>query len=311
MAQPMHDTIILHSIIEILEVCLHLLNDPSHTIINASLECICVIVNQPNANLKKLLNSKSLEHNDILRNRKSLKNKIFNRKLSASSIELSRTELSMTTTTSSAACQQPRGSSMKKLNTAGTISIDISGNMHSESGATSPTNAAAAMASSTKRSRSTTIDDSEKEKKRQEDFNENREDAQRCGLNASGDRVSSRLLAAVSGNDDKCLLSYSDNEMESFKSFDLDTSMNESAAATSSPSAENVHRGKKSDSISLKSQKSTESIGSFFNSILSHPNTGKSNVNLLLHFPVTIRRNSHLDAFCCSNYFVVTASHST
>lgn len=124
-----------------------------------------------------------------------------------------------------------------------------------------------------------------------QEFNENRGIAQRFDLDASGSRRgSNRLLAAVAAQDDKCLLSYSDNEMESFRSFDLHTTTtsiaahsdasHDAAAFKSSSSSGSVHR-KKSDTVSLKSQKSTESIGSFFNSILTHPNTGKSAATLL------------------------------
>lgn len=250
----------LYTIIEILEVCLHLLNDPSHTIINASLECICVILNQPNVSLKNLLNSKSLEHNDILHNRKSLKNKIFNRKLSASSIELSKTE----------STSQPKTPLSKRLNaTTGTI-INASGASNMQSGigmASTPPLPPPRRTTATAVTNDATANDAAEQMKKswRDNFNEH--------LDEGGNRNESIRLSAASENDDKCLLTCSDNDMESLKSMDFETNLdrataNESFVAKSNPAP------RKSDSISLKSQKSTESIGSFFNSILSHPNTG-------------------------------------
>lgn len=257
-ATSRNDPNTLHTIIEILEVCLHLLNDPSHTIINASLECICVILNQPNFHLKNLLNSKSLEHNDILHNRKSLKNKIFNRKLSASSIELSKTE----------STSQPKTSMSKRLNVTGTI---ISSNMQSGITASTPSTATATpTATLTNDNATVNVDARQMVKNMRDNFNEHL---------AEGKQHESIHLSGASENDDKCLLTCSDNDMESLKSMDFLTNLdraptNESCVLTKSNPASGSQQPKKSDSISLKSQKSTESIGSFFNSILSHPNTG-------------------------------------
>lgn len=256
LSSPSLDYATLSSIIEILEVCLHLLNDPSHTIINASLECICVIVNQPNTHLKMLLNSKSLEHNDILRNRKSLKNKIFNRKSSASSIELSRTEMIFLPTVDTR--KETRTTTLTYPSTStGITSIDDK-NIQSE--------------------HESVIDDDVKKEK----FNENRvqipHSSDADSTTEDGGDGKNRLIL-TKGNDDKCLLSCSDNELESFKCIEFEStkldatdSINESSIEKPSPSG---GKRKKSDLISLKSQKSTESIGSFFSSILSHSNTGK------------------------------------
>lgn len=209
-------------------------------------------------NLRNLLNSKSLEHNDILRNRKSLKNKIFNRKLSASSIEMSRTDTTL-----------PAKDATKPSNITGITSIDIK-------------NVAASK-------RDSVIDDVQKEKYRQGELNQNRTQIE-CdgggggGVGGSGGASGGKNLLAPDGNDDKCLLSCSDNELESFKNIGFEASNADSM--TESPMGKPSPIGgarKKSDSFSLKSQKSTESIGSFFNSILSHSNAGKF-VDLLFFF---------------------------
>lgn len=246
LSTPILDTVVLHSVIEILEVCIHLLSDPSHTIINASLECICVIVNQPTDNLKNILTSKFLEHNDILRNRKSLKNKLFNRKLSASSIELSKTELT----------PQPRSLSKRPI-IAGTITIETK-NMQSTG----------AVYGSSPEKKERVFTDSSKE--------HSRADIGSSSIVRDEDGLLAVSASSAAGNDDKCLLSCSDNELESFKSMDFETNLDPYASSQCSmkSSATPTIQRKKSDSISLKSQKSTESIGSFFNSILSHSNTG-------------------------------------
>lgn len=77
----------VHKVIEIIEVCLHLLNDSSHTIINASLECLSVILSNSNAKLNSFLFGDSLNHIEILCKKRSLKNQLFRRKLSITSIE--------------------------------------------------------------------------------------------------------------------------------------------------------------------------------------------------------------------------------
>lgn len=78
--------------------------------------------------------------------------------------------------------------------------------------------------------------------------------------------------------DEKALLTCSDIEMESFKYTDFDTSRGDAdrgydSSATHSPAIASAQRkmSASGDSVSLKSQ--SDSIGSFFTSILAHPNT--------------------------------------
>lgn len=200
-------------------------------------------------NLKDLLNSKSLKHTDILRNGKSLKNKIFNRKLSASSIEMSRTDTTL-----------PVKDATKSSTITGSASID-SKNVQSLP--------------------ESVIDDVKKEKYRRGELNQNRaqieSDGTVGGVSDDDGIRDGKNMIAPDGNDDKCLLSCSDNEFEPFKNMGFETT-NFDSVGVSSPVG-GVR--KKLDSMSIKSQKSTESIGSFFNSILSHSNAGKL-VNELL-----------------------------
>lgn len=82
--------------------------------------------------------------------------------------------------------------------------------------------------------------------------------------------------------DDKALLTCSDIELDSFKTNDFidashDTDKGYDSSTMQSPVATSSQRKQSLiDTVSLKSQKSTESIGSFFNSILTHPNTGRN-----------------------------------
>ncbi|KAJ6637731.1 Huntingtin [Pseudolycoriella hygida] len=62
-------------IIQILDVCLHLLQDKSHSIINASLEVILAILRCPEKSLKTLLTSR--DHIEIIRRENSLRNLVF------------------------------------------------------------------------------------------------------------------------------------------------------------------------------------------------------------------------------------------
>lgn len=78
---------VAHKVIEVYEICLHLLGDKNHTIINASLECLCVILTNSKPKLTNLLISD--KHMEILCKKRSLKNQIFRRKLSTSSMEVS------------------------------------------------------------------------------------------------------------------------------------------------------------------------------------------------------------------------------
>lgn len=83
-------------IIQILDVCLHLLHDKSHSIINASLEVIHAILRCPNKTLKTLLTSR--DHIDIIRQEESLRNLIFRRsgdKISSSINEIDKNYFEM------------------------------------------------------------------------------------------------------------------------------------------------------------------------------------------------------------------------
>lgn len=77
---------VAHKVIEVYEICLHLLGDKNHTIINASLECLCVVLTNSKPKLTNLLISD--KHMEILCKKRSLKNQIFRRKLSTSSMEV-------------------------------------------------------------------------------------------------------------------------------------------------------------------------------------------------------------------------------
>lgn len=77
----------VHKVIEVIEICLHLLNESSHTIINASLECLSVILSNSNAKLNSFLCGDTLNHIEILCKKRSLKNQLFRRKTSITSIE--------------------------------------------------------------------------------------------------------------------------------------------------------------------------------------------------------------------------------
>lgn len=86
------DHIVIAKTIEFVEFCLHLLHDPSHTIINAALECLNVIFDDPRPRLKHFLCSSQLKHMEILRKRRTLKHQIFKTKSSTSSIEFGRSK---------------------------------------------------------------------------------------------------------------------------------------------------------------------------------------------------------------------------
>lgn len=198
------DHIVIAKTIEIVEFCLHLLHDPSHTIINAALECLNVIFDDPRPRLKHFLCNSQLKHMEILRKRRTLKHQILKTKSSTSSIEFGRSK----------------------------------NNLFSASIASSP----AHTNQSTENPHDTTIGDKR--------------------LNATGD--------------EKALLTCSDIEMESFKSTDFDTSRGDldrgyDSSTTHSPATMQRKLSVGGDTASIKSQ--TDSIGSFFTSILAHPNT--------------------------------------
>lgn len=77
----------VHKVIEMIEICLHLLNESSHTIINASLECLSVILSNSNAKLNTFLFGDPLNHIKILCKKRSLKNQLFRRKPLITSVE--------------------------------------------------------------------------------------------------------------------------------------------------------------------------------------------------------------------------------
>lgn len=78
-------------IIQILDVCVHLLHDKSHSIINASLEVIHAILRCSHKNLKILLTSR--EHIDVIRQEDSLRNLIFKKTGTRSSTSKSNNEI--------------------------------------------------------------------------------------------------------------------------------------------------------------------------------------------------------------------------
>lgn len=203
------DHIVIAKTIEIIEFCLHLLHDPSHTVINAALECLNVIFDNPHPRLKHLLCSHQLKHMEILRKRRTLKHQIFKTKSSTSSIEFGRSK----------------------------------NNLFSASFASSPAHVNPS-ATETGFGHETFFDEK---------------------------RTSTT-------GDEKNLLTCSDIEMESFKTTDFDTSRGDldrgyDSSNTHSPAIGLTQRklSTSGDTASLKSQ--TDSIGSFFTSILAHPNT--------------------------------------
>lgn len=202
------DHIVIAKTIEIVEFCLHLLHDPSHTIINAALECLNVVFDAPRPRLKHFLCSSQLKHMEILRKRRTLKHQIFKTKSSNSSIEFGRSK----------------------------------NNLFSASFASSPAHENQAVI----------------------ETESGHDQIDRKRMNATGD--------------EKALLTCSDIEMESFKCTDFDTSHGDldrgyDSSATHSPAIGPSHRkmSTSGDTVSLKSQ--TDSIGSFFTSMLAHPNT--------------------------------------
>lgn len=203
------DHIVIAKTIEIVEFCLHLLHDPSHTIINAALECLNVIFDDPRPRLKHFLCSCQLKHMEILRKRRTLKHQIFKTKSSTSSIEYDR--------------------SKNNLFSASIASSPIHVNQSAND-----TESGHEMAISEKR------------------------------INTTGD--------------DRALLTCSDIEMESFKSTDFETSRGDidrgyDSSAMHSPAIASTQRKLSSNGDTVSSKSQTDSIGSFFTSILAHPNT--------------------------------------
>jgi hypothetical protein len=102
-------------------------------------------------------------------------------------------------------------------------------------------------------------------------------DTKRSPLSNSGDVVgSSQHLHPMSASQqflrvEDISLTASDIENESFKSLEFETTDGALDSATKMASADE----KEEETMSLRSQKSTDSIGSFFNSLLTHSNTGE------------------------------------
>lgn len=205
-----------HKVIEIYEICLHLLNDSNHTIINASLECLCVILNNSKPQLTTFLVNDKLMHMEILCKKRSLKNQIFRRKLSSSSFEMS---------TSKNLFESPKNAGKAKKS-----EIRI-------------------RTSSTRE-----LDNSES-------------DASNVLDNTS---VQNALC------DDRGLLTGSDIELDSMRLNDFELCQsNESLVQMPDKNSPAIKKSG-TETNPLKSQKSTDSIGSFLNTLM-HPNTGKSN----------------------------------
>lgn len=210
LANPL-DTCVVHKMIEIYEICLHLLNDTNHTVINASLECLCVILINSKPQLTNILNSDQLTHMEILCKKRSLKNQIFRRKSSATSLDASVSKNQLNS--------PKRPTSPAKQSTANTPMSVISRE----------------------------LDESD---------------------------ASNVLDFGTIKSDDKGLLTGSDVELDSLRLNDFELCQsNESLvqlSATNSPSVKKSAH----ESTPLKTQKSTDSIGSFLNNLM-HTNTGK------------------------------------
>lgn len=227
--------------IEIYDLCLHLLHDKSHSIINAALEVICIVLNEPRPKLKALLTTD--EHVDIIRKRKSLKSMLFNRNLNESK------------TTS-------RKSSAETIKNA----------TYDKAKEYSPAT-------------TTTLQSKTQEQPLADNpnVNKNKIEFETMERKENYFRVKHRNCQDATVAGVAITTTDSDIEMDSFKSieFDSEIAMSQSFTLSHDEGVDNAAVGdkpprrQKSDTTSLKSQKSTESIGSFINSLLSHSNTGK------------------------------------
>lgn len=211
-ANPL-DQCVVHKTIEIYEICLHLLNDTNHTIINASLECLCAILTHSKPQLTNYLASDQLIHMEVLCKKRTLKNQIFRRKLSSSSIDVS-----------------------------------ISKNQ-----LVSPINMAKA--------------------KTQESSTPSRKIG---GLSKELEYPDAKNPVPPSSSyDDKGLLTGSDVELDSMRLNDFELCQsNESLLQLSEKNSPAIKKSSHNENQPLKTQKSTDSIGSFLNQLM-HPNTGK------------------------------------
>lgn len=191
------DVQVIHKVIEIYEICLHLLNETNHSIINASLDCMSVILSNAPPTLSEYLINANMKHMEILCKRKSLKNQIFRRKSSNASSEQLETKPT--------ACATPKATPTRKFPNTSVIESDLLNETHIPF-------------------------------------------------------------------DDKVLLLGSDVETDSLRATDTDCEK-----GFDSPAKTPILKSKvpKDGSDSMKASKSSDSMGSFFNTILAHSNTGK------------------------------------
>lgn len=217
------ETCVAHKIIEIYEICLYLLNDDSnHTIINASLECLCVILNNSKPQLTNFLVSDKLIHMEVLCKKRSIKNQIFQRKLSSSSLD-------------------------------GSISKNQ-------------------LASSSK--------NPAKSKRTEQQATQSNATKQMVPNDSDLSNVLD-YVATHSACDDRGLLTGSDIELDSLRLNDFELCQsNESLVQLSEKNSPAIKRTT-NETNPLKSQKSTDSIGSFFNTLM-HPNTGNLQANIII-----------------------------
>lgn len=200
------ETCDIPKIIEIYEICLEYLNDKNHSIINAALEVINVILAQTHSDLKDVFRNENTAHKDLYFKRKSLKHLVFKNFPNDSQ-------------------NTSRKSSVETVKHVPKIADQSFLKFHLD--------------------------------------NKNQE----LHSNTDNEMFLSVSTPIKSLKNDERSGAASDLELESLKSMDFDSEITLSRNI-------NSHIDKKTETMSLKSQKSTESIGSFINSILSHPNAG-------------------------------------
>ncbi|KFB36381.1 AGAP003681-PA-like protein [Anopheles sinensis] len=187
--------------IETFDLCLHFLREGTHTIINATLEVLLVILANVQPTVRKVLLSEQCEHRRMLLKRKTLKNSIF--KLNPSESLLSSRKSST----------DARSDHLLRPGTLALTSTPI------------------------------------------------------------------KFPPPI---DDRSLASASDIELDSLKSMDLDTESRTAPAlqlecsGSLDPSGGSSVAAPAPDTLSLKSQKSTDSIGSFLNTLLTNSNAAES-----------------------------------
>lgn len=243
-----------HKIIEVYDVCLHLLYDNGHSIINASLDIIYIILNCTDGILKKYLTTS--EHLEIVRKRKSLRNVIFNR---------NSTESKTNSRKSSAETIKNVNKFVKKK-----IDIDIIEQPHIyvvDAASNTNTTTTTTTADTTIKSLKMVDNDNGSVSNENIIANDTIEMEHITKMNKETFLDVKQQQQQLCESSDEKSLTFSDNEIDSFKSIDFGSNIAVSPTMSL--------KDKKSESKSLKSQKSTESIGSFINTLLSHPNTGK------------------------------------